>query len=529
MSKNTANIAFLFIFVFATVLRFYHINNYGIFGDEKQGIMVAVGNVNIGGKKALMAPDKTFTPRDFWQPKTIAELLDANARGDTSGNATVHLITMNVFGHLFGHSDGALRSVSAIYNLLTILFIFLIGRNIFKNDKIALIAAFLAATEPFYIIFSQQARFYTTCIFFGTMASYYFLQIMVNGKSTLKYYAAYTVSIILTIFSNYLTFTVFLVHGLYWLIADRTWLKLRSFMICYGIMAIPFGFWMTKGPGQYALLYIKDATNLYNSILKNPKLAASYQGFIDLASAKNLFIRGTSIVSDYFIFTNGWYEKFGNKIAFLLVIGFLLVVTFVVLQKAKKSEYQLFTFVVLIVFIPFVFSVVSAYKAGVMTGFYFRYTSFGLPFVSILMAWFLVKMFENHKILFTGFAVVLLIQFYSFAKIIKHFYADGQQKYTSSRNRGANPYIMVADKIKSMYMPGDTIVYPSVYANGFSKAIDRPKGEFDNHDAQLVNLYLPKDATYIQRIAFEETDRVLLRRNGQTFVLFNFEGMKYRY
>jgi hypothetical protein len=124
---------------------------------------------------------------------------------------------------------------------------------------------------------------------------------------------------------------------------------------------------------------------------------------------------------------------------------------------------------------------------------------------------------------------MLLIQFYSFAKIIKHFYADGQQKYTSSRNRGANPYIMVADKIKSMYMPGDTIVYPSVYANGFSKAIDRPKGEFDNHDAQLVNLYLPKDATYIQRIAFEETDRVLLKRNGQTIVLFNFEGMKYRY
>jgi uncharacterized membrane protein len=243
---------------------------------------------------------------------------------------------MNIFGHLFGHSDGALRSVSAIYNLLTILFIFLIGRNIFKNDKIALIAAFLAAIEPFYIIFSQQARFYTTCIFFGTMASYYFLQIMVNGKSSLKYYVAYTVSIILTIFSNYLTFTVFLAHGLYWLIADRTWVKLRSFMICYGIMAIPFGLWMTKGPGQYALLYIKDATNLYNSILKNPKLAASYQGFIDLASAKNLFVRGTSIVSDYFIFTNGWYEKFGNKIAIMLVVGFLLVVTLVVLQKAKN-------------------------------------------------------------------------------------------------------------------------------------------------------------------------------------------------
>lgn len=529
MSKNTANIAFLFIVIFAALLRFYHINHYGIFGDEKQGIMVAVGNVNIGGKKALMAPDKTFTPKDFWQPKTIADLLDANARGDTSGNATVHLISMNIFGQLFGHSDGVLRSVSAIYNLLTILFIFLIGRNIFKNDKIALLAAFLAATEPFFIIFSQQARFYTTCIFFGTVASYYFLEIMVNGKNSLKYYVGYTLSIILAIFSNYLTFTVFLAHGLYWLLVDRTFEKLRNFCVCYVIMAIPFGLWMTKGPGQYALLYIKDATNLYHSILKNPKLAASYQGFIDIASWKNLFTRGISIVSDYFIFTNGWYEKLGNKIALVLVIGLLVLVAWIILNKSKKVDIQLFVFVLLMVFIPFVFSVLSAYKAGVMTGFYFRYTSFGLPFVSILMAWFLVLMFEKYKIIAIGFAVLAMVQYYSFARIIKHFYADTQQKYTNSHGRISNPYILIADKIKSLYMPGDTIVYPSFYATGFSKAIERPKGEFDNHDAQLVNLYLPKDATYTQRISLEEADRVLLKRKGQTLVLFDFEGIKYRY
>lgn len=530
MSNKTAYIGLIAILVFASLLRFYHLGNFGIFGDEKQGIMVAVGNVNIGGKKALMAPDKTFTPKDFWQPKTIAELLDANARGDTSGNATVHLISMNIFGKLFGHSDFALRSVSVLFNLLTILFIFLIGKNILKSNYIALLAAFLASFEPFYIVYSQQARFYTTCICFSTIASYYFLQIMLYAKVGKRTYIAYILAILLSIFSNYLTCTVLFAHGLFWLFTDRTWDKLKNLSICYAIMFVPFGLWMTIGPGQYALLYIKDATNLYKNILNNPALAASYAGFIDLASWSNLLKRGVSIVDDYFIFTNGLYEKVGTKLGLVALVLLLITMTLTLLYKATKGEIKLFIFSGLVIFIPFIFSLLSAYNAGVMTGFYFRYTSFGLPFVAILVAWFVTKAYERNKVFSAVLVFIMLGQSYNFARILVHFYRDAPQKYSASHDRIANPYYTIAQTIVKTYADGDTILYPSMYENSFTKAIKRASNEFDNNDAQLVNLYLPKDATYIQKIAMGEANRVILKKkNKQTIILFDFEGNKYRY
>jgi hypothetical protein len=530
MSNKNTYICLLLILIVATTLRFFHIGKFGIFNDEKQGIMVAVGNVNMGGKKALMAPDKTFTPQDFWRPKTIAELFDANARGDTSGNATVHLISMNIFGKLFGHSDASLRSVSAVFNILTILWIFFIGKNLLKSNRIALLGAFLASIEPFFIVFSQQARFYTTSIFFSTLASYYFLKIVLSTKTDLKTYIAYTLSIIFTIFSNYLAFTIFLCHGIFWLVADRRWVVFKNLVVCYVVMAIPFVLWMTKGPGQYALIYIKHATTLYKDILNNPSLAASYKGFIDLASWENLFKRGISIICDYFVFTNGAYDTFGNKIVPIVLVIFVGIVAWVLYRKSTLIEQKILLFSGLVISVPFLFSLVSAYNAGVMTGFYFRYTSFGLPFVSVLMAWFVIKSFQFHKSLFVVLSLILLIQSYSFAKILKHFYEDAPQKYTASHDRGPNPYIMIAEKIKQNYAQGDTVVYPSVYETGFTKAIKRPAGDFDNHDAQLVNLYLPKNATFVQKINLNEANKVILKKKNKTSVLlFDLEGSKYRY
>lgn len=50
-------------------------------------------------------------------------------------------------------------------------------------------------------------------------------------------------------------------------------------------------------------------------------------------------------------------------------------------------------------------------------------------------------------------------------------------------------------------------------------------------DAQYTNLYLPKDATYYQRLDTTQTDRIILVKghSGKRVVIFDFEGTKYRY
>jgi hypothetical protein len=49
-------------------------------------------------------------------------------------------------------------------------------------------------------------------------------------------------------------------------------------------------------------------------------------------------------------------------------------------------------------------------------------------------------------------------------------------------------------------------------------------------DAQYVNLYLPKDAEFIQMIDVHEANKVILKKkNGQKVEIFDLKGDIFRY
>lgn len=60
---------------------------------------------------------------------------------------------------LFGSSEIAVRSLSLLCGLLLVLFIYLLGRALF-DERVALVASFLAAISPFQIYYSQETRMY---------------------------------------------------------------------------------------------------------------------------------------------------------------------------------------------------------------------------------------------------------------------------------------------------------------------------------------------------------------------------------
>src|SRR3989344_3549574 len=73
-------------------------------------------------------------------------------------------LTFNLWMRAFGTTETALRSYSAFWSILSIFLIFLIARLLF-DDKIALLSAFLFAINPYNIIYSQDATFYTLFFF----------------------------------------------------------------------------------------------------------------------------------------------------------------------------------------------------------------------------------------------------------------------------------------------------------------------------------------------------------------------------
>lgn len=85
---------------------------------------------------------------------------------------------------LFGNEPWALRIPSAIFGILTVIGIYFLARELFKNERVALLAAFLTATSFWHIVFSRIAFRAIMAPFFLVWATYFALLALRKSKNT---------------------------------------------------------------------------------------------------------------------------------------------------------------------------------------------------------------------------------------------------------------------------------------------------------------------------------------------------------
>ena len=105
---------------------------------------------------------------------------------------------LKLWGGAFGFSGWAIRSLSALAGLLTVAVVYLIGREIGDRtpdgrSAFALLAAFLAALNPFQIFYSQEARMYAPLMLEGAAVMWALLAMKrrwaAQGAATVRPYA----------------------------------------------------------------------------------------------------------------------------------------------------------------------------------------------------------------------------------------------------------------------------------------------------------------------------------------------------
>lgn len=520
--------AFFGLMILGFVLRFYHIGSFSLFGDEKQSMMIAVGNTNIGGMYDLMQPGKTFTPADFWEPRGIKSWLDSDARGDVSGNSLVHDMLLKIVAFIFGKGDGTVRSISVIFNMLTVWLMFFWSRKIYPKItwQIALLA--FAVIEPFFVVYSQQARNYATSMFFATASNFFYWK-LIYPKSEQgiksKDLTGWILTSILALFSTYLTALVLVGQGIYALLNLRSkeiWTRLSIGAL---IIIIPFLGWMTLGPGQYFLAYQADAGAQYLAYLN---ANGPIPGWIEAANFSNLLKRTVMILSDLFFWTNDLYAKQGYRFGgvALVLFGYGL---YTWLKDFNPEKRRFYLFGLLQILLPILVLIATAINAGTTTGYFIRYAGFGLPFGIFISVGFMEYVFQKPIWIRLVAGLFVFIQAYFLVFAFLPLYQDKSQKYTSSTGRIKNPYIQIADKLRAQYTVGDTILYPSHVIN-FLNSKHLAGGSYSVADAQLVNLYLSPSDKFIQRIDTLRKDSVILKRkNGTEVLIFDFKQGKYRY
>jgi uncharacterized membrane protein len=576
------------LLVVAFALRVYHSGRYGLYLDEKFTMVISQGVVMEGSNQhdVFFTPGKTyFTPREFWKPKTIDDFVEANIRGDI-GNSPAYYAVLWVWMKIFGLSDYSVRFPSVLFSTLLVGLVYIFVRRHFRSESLALFSASLAAVEPFFVAYSHMARNYSMSFFLTLLASHLFLLIVEKlNRSTSAggLYVGYGLTIVAAILSHYLTVTVFLCHGLYALFfirPPRRWLALVfTGLTSLGLVSL----WFLFGGGKYTFQTLAYQAQLYKSVsLTNPR--HNEFGMVLPATLANVTERSLPIWADLFIVSNGLGQtdrlgfrylalafalglvalwvlyRYGRKrpmptwavvlYMLLLVVGmpfygqataqyivvsalpsFLYLLALALHRIRTTVPISLLVFVAMLALVPTLFLILMAFKNGHTYGITQRYSGFSFPYSVIIVALMLRRLVRMPTVIRAVLLAVLLIQSYFVAWLLHHIYEDRDVKYTYfSTPRLPNPHQFAAERIKKNYMPGDTVLYPSVRLFARDE-VERTFSPYSIQDAQLTNLYLPKDADYIQRIDTTEVDKIRLIKgsSGQTITLFDFKGKTHRY
>jgi uncharacterized membrane protein len=105
-----------------------------------------------------------------------------------SNQPPLYFVILNWWINLWGTSEIALRSLSAIFGILAICITYFVGKDLFGH-KVGLLGSFIAAISQFHIYHSQDARAYSLLLLLSLLAYLFFIKILKQDK--IWYYPCY--------------------------------------------------------------------------------------------------------------------------------------------------------------------------------------------------------------------------------------------------------------------------------------------------------------------------------------------------
>jgi mannosyltransferase len=206
------------IILLALSLRFYRLDGQSLWADE-------------GNSAALAARNLATITRD--------------AAHDI--HPPLYYYLLHCWVRVFGNSEIALRSLSALMGTALVFVTYLLGQEL-SNRRVALIASFLVAISPFQIYYSQETRMYVPAALWAALAVYFFPRWMRSRGgvdigsqmpsgdaghrwSSFSFAALHVLFTTAALYTHYFTFTIPLVTNLAYglgMIVYRPWRRPRA-------------------------------------------------------------------------------------------------------------------------------------------------------------------------------------------------------------------------------------------------------------------------------------------------------------
>jgi uncharacterized membrane protein len=334
------------------------------------------------------------------------------------------------FLKLFGDGEFAMRLPAAIFGILSVPALYILGRRIFGR-LVGLMAALMLIFSEFGFYYSQEARPYTMMLFLGIVTSYLWFQlydrVFVQGTNSKKLEIGLWVMLAISCMTHYFSvlFTLFqLGIFAYFALKHRRGRKILAAYVAG--LAILGALWVPM-----LMLQLK---NLH-----------SWTAAISIPDATWVFLRlsfGGSALGRFTIWFDGLLAVVG--LFFLYRKGNSL------LRSERKSEMALCCVLAILWLGPFI--VVELVSIKIAPIFVDRYLLYSLPFAMLLVSYQITRIRVPKEALI---GIILLIS------VLPAYFSETNEKWFSAPERNElGDWRSVAQKIKMATPPaGKTVVY----------------------------------------------------------------------
>lgn len=176
----------LLIFVVGVFLRIYDLGTESFSFDETVSIHFAQKDLN------------SITNPPVWEVQILP----------------LYYILLHFWIGFFGINEFAVRLLSAIFGILSILVLYKLGKTLL-NFEIGLYSALILAVSMFHIKYSQEARMYSLLTFTTLLSIFFFVKILKENQ--LKFWAGYVAGSALKAYSHFYGLFILFLQGLLFL------------------------------------------------------------------------------------------------------------------------------------------------------------------------------------------------------------------------------------------------------------------------------------------------------------------------
>ncbi len=249
----------------------------------------------------------------------------------------VHPPLFYLFHHfwlrLFGASETAIRSISVLFALLTIVVLYLLSRRLF-NHATAVMTVLLLVFSPWHIWISQNGRSNAMLLFLVCSSTLFLLHLLQSRQK--RWYVLYGLTTLMALLTHYFAFMIWAAQIAFVFIyapshrkLASTWQQINLAVLLGYFIWLPFMIsqFMTKTRPMYKLLSWPFIKNLFSYL--NPHAAVSYAILFYLGAILMLFLFIFGLIRshrNYIEITSVRNGQIEAKIKQRLLIGFSVAV-----------------------------------------------------------------------------------------------------------------------------------------------------------------------------------------------------------